>query len=372
MVLHFATKLHWKQLAPDAVKSKCLSLQTMTSNGLISNSGKGFFTILPLGQRIIEKLTRIVDQELQAVGAQKMEAPSMAPKKIWSKSGRWESMGAEMFKLKDRLDIEYCLQPTAEEIFTMSVSSLGLVREKMLPLMLYQKYVRRVEADSGAMGGDVSHEFHLPNPSSEDSLLICKKCEKTTKKEEKEFSKCDSCGGEIERMDTIEVGHTFQLGKKYSEAFEAFSPTKEPFFMCCFGLGLTRIIAASIDTVTISKKAMRIPEVLAPFKLGIILPKESTTNSEFVKSFLKDIDGLKNFSNDILVDDRIEKSIGRRINEMNQLGIPNLIVASSHKHVDPFEIQKIELFKTKLADDRVLKIGDLTHSELFQFLNNYS
>ena len=138
MVLHYASKLHWKQLAPDSVKSKCLSLQTMISNGLISNSGKGLFSILPLGQRIVDKFVRIVDTEFEAIGAQKMEVPSLATKKVWSDSGRWDSMGQEMFKVKDRLNVEYCLQPTAEEMFTMSVAVLGLVKEKTLPLILYQ------------------------------------------------------------------------------------------------------------------------------------------------------------------------------------------------------------------------------------------
>lgn len=138
MVLTYATKLHWKQLAPTTVKSKCLSLQLMVNNGLISSAGKGFFTILPIGQRIIDKLVKIVDDELLKIGAQKMEVPSLAMKKIWIKSNRWEQMGKEMFKLIDRLNSEYCLQPTAEEMFTSNVAALGTVREKMLPLMLYQ------------------------------------------------------------------------------------------------------------------------------------------------------------------------------------------------------------------------------------------
>uniref|UniRef100_A0AC34FYF2 Proline--tRNA ligase n=1 Tax=Panagrolaimus sp. ES5 TaxID=591445 RepID=A0AC34FYF2_9BILA len=397
----------------------------MQTNPLIASTSKGFFALLPVGQRIVEKLTNIVETELIKIGGQKCEVPSMGPKNIWEKSGRWNELGSEMFKLNDRLETEYCLQPTAEEMFTTLTQNLGPINKRILPLMLFQTsqkfrdemnprfgvirskqflmndlytfdvdsqaaentynkvfkvYERifeeilgfrndiyKVQANPGAMGGNFSHEFHLPNSSAEDALLICNSCGHKSKKDEvKSLSNCSHCNSQdLKTIETVEVGHTFQLGEKYSKVFEAISPNGNPYFMCCFGLGITRIIAAAIDVLSISNKAMRLPDALSPFKLAIILPKENTVNSLFLQSFIKDIANLPTFFNNILIDDRIEKSVGRRIHDANHLGIPNILVASSHKHVDPYAIQKIEYLKTFPKSDKVEKIRDLTHSELF-------
>ena len=168
MALTYASKLYFKQLPPNTFKSKCLSFQLMQSTGrypsrcspvisldkksthnlfcfmplcflgLIAPTSKGFFAFLPLGQKIVDKLRTIVEDELSKIGAQKCEVPSMGPKAMWEKSGRWDEIGSEMFKLNDRLQTEYCLQPTAEEMFTALTENLGVIKEKMLPLMLFQ------------------------------------------------------------------------------------------------------------------------------------------------------------------------------------------------------------------------------------------
>uniref|UniRef100_A0A914Z6I2 proline--tRNA ligase n=1 Tax=Panagrolaimus superbus TaxID=310955 RepID=A0A914Z6I2_9BILA len=429
MTLTYASKLYFKQLAPNTFKSKCLSTQLMQTNPLIASTSKGFFALLPLGQRIVEKLTKLVETELVKIGGQKCEVPSMGPKIMWEKSGRWNELGSEMFKLNDRLETEYCLQPTAEEMFTTLTQNLGSINKKMLPLMLFQtsqkfrdemnprfgvirskqflmndlytfdvdsvaaentynnvfkvyetifeeilgfkNEIYKVQANPGAMGGNFSHEFHLPNPSAEDALLICNSCGQKSKKDEvKNLSNCSHCESHnLTTIDTVEIGHTFQLGEKYSKVFEATSSKGNPYFMCCFGLGITRIIAAAIDVLSVSNKALRLPNSIAPFKLAIILPKENTVNSLFLQSFINDIANLPTFSNCVLIDDRAEKSIGRRIHDANHLGIPNILVASSHKHVDPYEIQTIEYLKTYPKSDKVEKVGDLTHSELFAQLS---
>lgn len=81
--------------------------------------------------------------------------------------------------------------------------------------------VLKVEANPGAMGGNLSHEFHLPNPSAEDNLLICNSCGHKSKKDEvKNHTECEECGkNSLKTVETVEVGHTFQLGDKYSTTF---------------------------------------------------------------------------------------------------------------------------------------------------------
>uniref|UniRef100_A0A7E4UZ61 proline--tRNA ligase n=2 Tax=Panagrellus redivivus TaxID=6233 RepID=A0A7E4UZ61_PANRE len=428
MSITHASRLYLRPVAASTVKSKCLSLQLMLRNSLIAPTGKGLYAILPLGQRVVDKLVKIVDTELAAIGAQKAEVPALATADIWQRSERLSAMGQEMFRLKDRHDVEYCLQPTAEEHFTTLVNGLGNVKPAALPIMLYQtsqkfrdemsprfgllrsrqflmndlytfdvdqpsaqitydrvdamyrrlfedildlrQHVLRVSASSGAMGGDVSHEFHLPNASAEDALLECGHCDSRFKKDEHPgTSECPSCQKALKTIETVEVGHTFQLGDRYSKIFEATSPSNTPYFMCCFGLGITRIIAASIDVLSTASTAMRLPKAIAPFKLAIILPKTDTPNAQFVKSFIPQLTHLPNLNGEILLDDRFDKSIGRRINEANQLGIEHVLVASSHKYVDPTEVQRVEYFKTSAGSASIDKVGALTHGEIFDIFS---
>ena len=93
--------------------------------------------LLPLGVRVLEKVTRVVDAELRAVGCQKLDMPLLLPAALWRQSGRWESAGPEMLRLADRRGAEFCLAPTHEEAFTALVAA-EVSSHKQLPLRLYQ------------------------------------------------------------------------------------------------------------------------------------------------------------------------------------------------------------------------------------------
>lgn len=188
----------------------------------------GIYTYLPLGLRTISKIIKVIDEEMEAVGGTKLSMPKMLPKELWERTGRWNDMGNELIRLKDRKGEDFCLAPTHEEIITSLVAS-GVSSKKHLPLRLYQigdKYrdearprfgllrgrefimkdmysfdatqaeamstyqevrvayhniMRRLcipyavaEADSGNIGGNLSHEFHALTDVGEDSLLYCK------------------------------------------------------------------------------------------------------------------------------------------------------------------------------------------------------
>jgi prolyl-tRNA synthetase len=96
------------------------------------------FAFLPLGQRVLDKLTRLIENELNDVGAQKCSLPLIGFDKVWSKSGRWNIYGSSLFRLKDRLDNEGCLQPTCEEMVSEITSRFGIFKTASLPIMLYQ------------------------------------------------------------------------------------------------------------------------------------------------------------------------------------------------------------------------------------------
>lgn len=93
---------------------------------------------MPLGQRVLDKLTQLVEQELNSVGAQKCSLPMLGFDNIWGKSGRWQLYGSNLFRFKDRLDQEVCLQPTCEEMISDIAGQFGVFKSSSLPMMLYQ------------------------------------------------------------------------------------------------------------------------------------------------------------------------------------------------------------------------------------------
>ncbi|HZK54180.1 MAG TPA: proline--tRNA ligase [Desulfosporosinus sp.] len=208
-----------------------ISHQLMVKAGLIRKSASGLYNYLPLGLRILKKMETIVRQEMDAKGGQEILMPILQPAELWKESGRWEVYGAELMRIKDRHNREFCLGPTHEEIITDLIR--GEIRSyKQLPLLLYQiqnKYrderrprfglmrgrefvmkdlysfdrdeagldesylkmynaycriftrcglgYRAVEADAGAMGGTGgTHEFMVLADSGENAVVYCPEC----------------------------------------------------------------------------------------------------------------------------------------------------------------------------------------------------
>ncbi|MCA1827999.1 MAG: proline--tRNA ligase [Myxococcales bacterium] len=216
-----------KEVPADATVA---SHQLLVRAGYIRQLAAGIYSILPLGQRSILKITRIVREEMNAIGAQEFYLPALNPREIWEESGRWTVMGENMFRLKDRKGADLCLAMTHEEIFTV-LARAELRSYRQLPQSWYQiqtkfrdeprpksgllrvrqftmkdsysfdlnregldasfekhreAYVRifdrcglrtiQVEAHSGAMGGTGSTEFMVPTDAGEDLIASCEKC----------------------------------------------------------------------------------------------------------------------------------------------------------------------------------------------------
>ncbi|KAL3420689.1 prolyl-tRNA synthetase [Phlyctema vagabunda] len=198
--------------------------------GFLRQAHSGIFHLLPLGLRVKVKLEALIDKHMSHLGASKLDLSSISSEELWAKSGRLNSAGSELFHFKDRKDAAYLLSPTHEEEVTSLVSST-IKSYKELPIRVYQtsrKYrdelrprhgilrsrefvmkdlytfdysvaralatyheVRGVykdlfdelkipymvaEADSGDMGGNLSHEFHFPTSQGEDNIISCDKC----------------------------------------------------------------------------------------------------------------------------------------------------------------------------------------------------
>lgn len=227
--------MRWSQLFAPTLRdapadAEAASHKLLVRGGFIRQLHAGHYSMLPLGWKVHEKVADIVREEMNAIGGQEFLLPAIHPKAIWEASGRWQTMGPEMFRLEDRSGAEFALGMTHEEVFASIATELNSYRD--LPQIWYQiqwkfrdeprpkagllrvrefamkdsysfdidragldvsfdrhhgAYVKiferlgldatPVEASSGAMGGSGSIEFMVPSPSGEDDVVFCPNCD---------------------------------------------------------------------------------------------------------------------------------------------------------------------------------------------------
>lgn len=227
----FFSKLLAPTLREVPAEAEIVSHQLLMRAGFIRKSSSGIYTYLPLGQRVLQKIEKIVREEMDKAGGQEIIMPIVQPAELWQESGRWDVYGKELFRLQDRHDRQFCLGPTHEEVVT-DLARTNVYSYRQLPLMLYQimnKYrderrprfglmrgrefimkdlysfdrdeagldvsyhkmydaytsvfqrcgldFRPVEADSGAIGGNVTHEFMVIAESGEAEIVYCSACD---------------------------------------------------------------------------------------------------------------------------------------------------------------------------------------------------
>lgn len=226
-----ASKLYSPTLREIPAEAEIASHQYMLKAGLIRKNGGGLYTFLPLGRKVVLKVENIIREEMNATDAQEIMMPIMQPSEIWHESGRWNAYGPEMFKLEDRHGSHYCLGPTHEELITTLIRNelrsykqlpttlwqmqnkyrdeirprFGLMRSREFVMQdaysfdmdedgLHQNYkvmydaydriftrcglnFKPVEADSGQIGGNHTHEFMALAAAGEAEVVSCSKCE---------------------------------------------------------------------------------------------------------------------------------------------------------------------------------------------------
>ena len=399
----------------------------------------GVYAMLPLFLRTLSKLESFVDRVLQdGCGAQKMSLPLVLPSELWRQTGRWESTGSELFRLRDRKGAEACLGPTHEEAFTDLLAGEGVVSHRGLPLLLYQtgrKYrdearprfgllrarefvmkdmysfhankqcairtyaqilelYRRifdaldpgphggrcryavVEADSGNIGfsGSLTNEFHVLASLGEDELLSCSSCgfSANTEVAGYEFAAqkagggslgCPACGSgtPLRSRRGIEAGQIFILGTKYSEALGLLCPQlkgdqRHAVYMGCYGIGLTRLLAAIVECCH-DAKGIAWPEWVAPYR-GVVLTSTlrrrrktagaSAADNSVFNAAWKLFDDLNGFvpeqshvrqceaQFDCVLDDRWEESVGAKLTEAELIGYPWVFIVGKHFATDGY------------------------------------
>ncbi|ENN82011.1 hypothetical protein D910_01763 [Dendroctonus ponderosae] len=353
------------------------SHRLMIELGIIQQALPGCFHILPMGLRALNKIVNIVDEEMQRIGGQKTCFPTLVKSNLWERSGRAVEMGPELITLNDRHDQKYILGPTHEETAANLISTLGTTSYKKFPLLLYQitskfrdelkprfglirgreflmkdmysfdvdqenalktynticqSYDRvfqrigvdfvKVLGDSGAMGGNLSHEYHYPAAIGDDKILLCHQCNHATNTELTGKHKCSKCGESenISIESAIEVGHTFLLGDKYSKPLKSVylneNGKPEDLQMGSYGIGVSRILGAVLECLS-SEEELRWPDSIAPYNVVIITPKKGSKEDQLIgnlgENLYRNLESfMPNLKNDIILDDRTEWTIGRR------------------------------------------------------------
>ncbi|MEW6101629.1 MAG: proline--tRNA ligase [Candidatus Omnitrophota bacterium] len=374
------TKTFIPTLKEAPTEAETVSHKLLLRSGLIRQLMAGAYSYLPLGLEALSNIENIIRQELDACGAAELLLPALQPLELWQKSGRDKDLGEVMIRFVDRRGRNICLGPTHEEIITDLVRShvssykqmplvlyqiqtkfrdeirprFGLVRscefimkdaysfdkdeeglDKNYNLMLsaYKKIFKRcglkflvTQADSGVMGGDVSHEFMVPAKDGEDVVLLCPQCKAVKAFKEGMALSCNNCNSALDKINTIEVGHVFKLGTKYSLSMGAnFLNDKgesKPIIMGCYGIGVSRLISAIIEQNN-DKDGIVWPKEVSPYQV-IILALDSSDRS-IMKLSLDMYKELQKEGIDTLFDDRNERA-GVKFKDADLLGVPLQLV----------------------------------------------
>lgn len=357
----------------DPKAAECASHKLLLRGSFLYMFSAGIYSYLPLGFKVLSKISRIIRKHMDARGAQELLMTALQPIEIWEKTGRDKVLQEVMFKFKDRKNRWLCLGPTHEEEITEIVRRF-IFSYKQLPVILYQiqtkfrdetrprfglvrscefimkdaysfdaneeglnvnydkmlaayqdifkecglKFVL-TEADSGAMGGSVSHEFMVPAAIGEDTLYKCQSCVKFFKNQEQ----CPSCKGPLTEEKMIEIGHIFKLGTKYSISQEALfldnNGNRNPVIMGCYGIGVSRLLPAIVET-NHDDKGIVWPKSVSPFDVSLVVLDEKL-NQDAV-SFAEELERMKL---EVLLDDRAEAA-GVKFNDAYLIGNPYIII----------------------------------------------
>ena len=420
-------------------EAKIKSHQLMLRVGMIKQSSSGIYSWLPLGLKVMKKIEKIVRHEQDKIGAQEILMPTIQSSDIWKESGRYEDYGDEMLRIKDRQNREMLYGPTNEELVT-DIFRASVKSYKSLPQLLYHiqwkfrdeirprfgimrcreffmkdaysfdisdeeaifsynkfflsylKTFKRLElvaipmaADTGPIGGNLSHEFIILADTGEskiftdkrifdleydDTKLEKKSLENLRKKYEQFYSVTDEKFNEKEfekkvdaphRLKTkgIEVGHIFYFSDKYSKPMNAavdLPGGKKDFVkMGSYGIGVSRLVGAIIEAkYDEQNEVMKWPISVTPYDISIIPLTNKNDNSSLDKAnkiFLE----LKKNNIDAIIDDT-DENISSKIKKMNLIGAPFQIIIGKNSDDNFLEFKEVgnEVKKIKLTE--IIKI----------------
>ena len=420
-------------------EAKIKSHQLMLRVGMIKQASAGIYSWLPLGFKVMKKIENIVRQEQNKIGAQEILMPTIQSSEIWKESGRYDDYGEEMLRIKDRQNREMLYGPTNEEqvteIFRSSVKSY-----KSLPQLLYHiqwkfrdeirprfgimrgrefymkdaysfditdedafysynkfflSYLRTFKrlsltaipmaADTGPIGGNLSHEFVILADTGESKIFTDKRifelnCDNTKldkssldqmrKMYEQYYAVTDEKFNKDEfekivnkenRLTTkgIEVGHIFYFGDKYSKSMDAavdLPGGKKDFVkMGSYGIGVSRLVGAIIEAKYDDKnEIMKWPLSVAPYDIGIIpmINKNDTSALDKANNIYLH---LKKNNIDAIIDDT-DENFSSKLKKMNLIGAPYQLIIGKKTEGDLLEFKETGGETQNLSIDKIIEI----------------
>tara|TARA_B100001142_G_scaffold133668_1_gene135020 strand:- start:2197 stop:3477 length:1281 start_codon:yes stop_codon:yes gene_type:complete len=416
----FWSKVFLPTLKDTPQDAEVISHQLMLRSGMIRKVTSGIYTWLPIGLKVLRKVENIVREEMDASGAQEVLMPMVQPKELWEETKRWEKMGPELLRIQDRHERDFCLGPTHEEVITDIIRN-NIKSYKELPLNLYQiqtkfrdevrprygvmrgreflmkdsysfnlneeslnesylamketykKILDRlglkfkiVKADSGAIGGDASEEFHVLADNGEDTIAISDSSDFAINTELllEEGDDIESLEGKpspdgkgiIQVKKGIEVGHIFQLGKVYSDAMKANvldnDGKAKSLFMGCYGIGVSRLVAAAIEQNN-DEKGIIWPESMAPFEVNIVAIGFDK-DEKIAKAATDLYKELSSMGYEVILDDR-KDGYGTKMKDAELIGIPiNIIIGKQFVQNNEIEL------KHRDGQSSIGKVEDIT------------
>ena len=414
------------------------SHQLMLRVGMIKQSSSGIYSWLPLGFKVMKKIEQVVREEQDRIGVQEILMPTIQSSEIWKESGRYEDYGEEMLRIKDRQNREMLYGPTNEELIT-DIFRTSIKSYKSLPQLLYHiqwkfrdelrprfgimrcrefymkdaysfdlnddeakfsynkfflsylKTFQRLElsaipmaADTGPIGGNLSHEFIILAETGESKIYTDKRIfDVSSDKTELEKKSLNSLREKYEtyyavtdekfnknefeknvpeefRLSTkgIEVGHIFYFGDKYSKPMNAsvdYQGKKEFVKMGSYGVGVSRLVGAIIEAKYDDKnETMNWPIAVSPYDCAIIplINKKDSSNLEKAYNIFKYLSERKL---ETIIDDT-DENFSSKIKKFNLIGIPFQIMIGKKTEGDLFEFKEIGKDTKNLSIENIAKI----------------
>ncbi len=432
----YISKLFFPILRENPTEAKIKSHQLMLRVGMVKQSSAGIYSWLPLGLKIMKKIENIVREEQNKIGAQELLMPTIQSAEIWKESGRYNDYGEEMLRITDRQKREMLYGPTNEEliteIFRSSIKSykslpqslyhiqwkfrdelrprFGVMRGREFLMkdaytfdltdkdavnsynkmyLAYLKTFKRMElaaipmaADTGPIGGNLSHEFVILAETGESKIFADKRIFEIKtedfnldvdslikmrndfdkyyavtddKYNKKDFEKKVLSSNQLVTKG-IEVGHIFYFGDKYSKPLKANvdlqGGKKVSVKMGSYGIGISRLVGALIEA-KFNNNIMKWPIEVSPYDIAILpmINKNDFTNLEKTEKIYKEL--TKN-NIDVLVDDT-EENLSAKIKKFNLIGIPNQIIIGQRKETDLLEYKEIDKKSQNLSIDKIIQ-----------------
>ena len=415
-------------------EAKIKSHQLMLRTGMIKQSSAGIYSWLPLGFKVMKKIEQIVREEQNSIGAQEMLMPTIQSSDIWRESGRYDDYGEEMLRIKDRQGREMLYGPTNEELIT-DVFRSSIKSYKSLPQLLYHiqwkfrdeirprfgvmrckeffmkdaysfdltdedakksynkmffSYLKTfnrlglkaipMAADTGPIGGDLSHEFIILAETGESQIFADKRIFEINldkydfsddslskirkdftdiyavtdeKFDEKKFNKEVDKKNQI-KTKGIEVGHIFYFGDKYSKPMNCLiddkSGKKISVKMGSYGIGVSRLVGAAIEA-NYNNGVMKWPKPISPYDV-VIIPSISKNNKENLGKAEKIYQELKKQNIDVLLDD-VDENMSNKFKKHDLIGIPYQIIIGSKSEKNKYEFKELDSESEMLSLDSI-------------------